>query len=67
MWKHAFLVGNAFTQLPTEQAHEAHIIKTAHRLEELNSWVSQGLDPWHGIQPTLWYEPQLLIILKAFV
>ena len=59
MWKHAFLVGNAFTQLPQEHAHEAHIVKTANRLEELNAWVSQGLDPWNCLQPTIWYEPEI--------
>ena len=59
MWKHAFLFNNCFTQLPTEQAHEAHIIKTAQRLEELNTWVSQGLEPWEGLQPHLWYHPEI--------
>ena len=37
------------TSLPSclqTQAHEQHIIKTAQRIEELNSWVSQDLDPW---------------------
>ena len=36
MWKHAV------PSIPLEEAHEQHIIKTAQRLEELNSWVSQG-------------------------
>ena len=59
MWKHALLFNNDFTQLPLEQAHEAHIVKTAQRLEELNAWVSQGLEPWEGLQPILWYNPDL--------
>ena len=59
MWKHVFLVDNRFTSLPIEHAHEAHIIKTAQRLEELNAWISQGLEPWQCLQPIIWYEPQL--------
>lgn len=58
MWKHVFLVDNCFTALPKEQAHEAHIIKTAQRLEELNAWVSQGLEPWQCLRPLLWYDPE---------
>ena len=45
MWKHALLCSNEI-HLPKNQAEEQHIIKTAQRLEELNSWVSQGLEPW---------------------
>jgi hypothetical protein len=37
MWKHALLYQNELT-LPVNEAHEQHIIKTAQRLEELNSW-----------------------------
>lgn len=56
MWKHAVLhLGELF--IPNEHAHEAHIIKTAQRLEELNSWVSQGLDPWECFQISAWYFP----------
>ena len=56
MWKHAVLYqGELF--IPQEQAHEAHIIKTAQRLEELNSWVSQGLEPWECFQTHAWYYP----------
>ena len=51
MWKHAFLYNNCFTALPSEQAHESHIIKTASRLEELNAWVSNSLDPWDCLRP----------------
>ena len=42
MWKHALLNQNN-AALPECEAHEQHIIKTAQRLEELNSWVSQDL------------------------
>ena len=59
MWKHALLGNNEFKSLPTEIAHEAHIIKTAQRLEELNAWVSQGLDPWEYLRPINWYDPEL--------
>ena len=54
MWKHAL----CFDHIPECHAHEAHIIKTAHRLEELNAWVSQGLEPWQCLMPTLWYNPK---------
>ncbi len=57
MWKHAFLCNNKFTELPKEQAHEQHIIKTAQRLEELNVWVSQDLEPWQCLTPKCWYDP----------
>ena len=56
MWKHAVLHQNVLT-LPTYQAEEQHIIKTAQRLEELNSWVSQGLEPWECFIPYAWYLP----------
>ncbi len=56
MWKHALLSNNAAI-LPTSEAHEQHIIKTAQRLEELNSWVSQDLEPWNFLVPSLWYSP----------
>ena len=56
MWKHAVLHQNVLT-LPTDQAEEQHIIKTAQRLEELNSWVSQGLEPWECFIPYAWYVP----------
>ena len=59
MWKHALLCNNEFMSLPKEAAHEAHIIKTAQRIEELNSWVSQGLDPWECLRPINWYMPTL--------
>jgi len=57
MWKHALLANNEHTSLPKDQAHEAHILKTALRIEELNSWVSQGLDPWECLRPVRWYDP----------
>ena len=57
MWKHALLANNEFASLPLELAHEAHIIKTAQRLEELNAWVSQDLNPWECLRPIKWYSP----------
>ena len=57
MWKHALLSQNKFTALPQTQAHEQHIIKTAQRLEELNTWVSQDLEPWECLMPISWYDP----------
>ena len=56
MWKHALLYSNE-TFLPETVAQEQHIIKTAQRLEELNSWVSQGLEPWECLQPVAWFYP----------
>ena len=58
MWKHALLHNNELVCLPEEHAHEAHIVKTAQRVEELNSWVSQDLDPWEFLKPILWYCPK---------
>ena len=58
MWKHALLNQNK-AALPECEAHEQHIIKTAQRLEELNSWVSQDLEPWNFLVPCLWYVPSL--------
>lgn len=57
MWKHALLQNNEFVCLPEEHAHEAHIVKTAQRVEELNSWISQDLDPWEFLKPIMWYVP----------
>ena len=59
MWKHAFHNAKGFTALPIEEAHEAHIIKTAQRLEELNLWVSRHLELWNCLRPTRWYDPEL--------
>ena len=56
MWKHALLSSNC-ASMPLCEAHEQHIIKTAQRLEELNSWVSQDLEPWNFLVPSLWYAP----------
>ena len=56
MWKHA-LLDNNIPNLPIAEAHEQHIIKTAQRLEELNSWVSQGLEPWECFSIKAWYQP----------
>lgn len=56
MWKHA-LLHQGHAMVPTNEAVENHIIKTAQRLEELNSWVSQGLNPWECFVPLAWYVP----------
>ena len=55
MWKHALQDSSGTVHIPTDLAHEAHIIKTAQRIEELNSWVSQTLEPWDCLLPKLWY------------
>ena len=57
MWKHALTQQNGEMAMPQEEAHESHIIKTAQRLEELNCWVSQDLEPWDCLQPYYWYDP----------
>ena len=57
MWKHALLHRNE-CKLPVSEAHEVHIVKTAQRLEELNSWVSSDLDAWECFVPTAWYLPE---------
>ena len=57
MWKHALLYQNEHN-LPQSEAHEQHIIKTAQRLEELNSWVSSDLEAWECLMPTAWYVPE---------
>ena len=57
MWKHVFTFENTFTSLPISEEHETNIIKTAHRIEELNVWVSQSLEPWECLKPYLWYNP----------
>ena len=57
MWKHALTIKDGITYLPKQQSVEQHIIKTAQRLEELNSWVSQDLEPWQGFSPYAWYSP----------
>ena len=56
MWKHALLYQNELS-MPASPAEEQHIIKTAQRLEELNSWVSQGLEPWECFVIKGWYVP----------
>lgn len=57
MWQDALKDALHRVHIPRMLAHEAHIIKTAQRLEELNSWVSQSLEPWECITPKLWYIP----------
>ena len=58
MWKHALLYQNEVS-IPADQAVEMHIIKTAQRLEELNSWVSQSMEPWDCLMPHAWYLPSV--------
>jgi len=58
MWKNALINTNDKLSVPIQQAHESHIIKTAQRIEELNTWVSNLLEPWDCIKPTLWYSPE---------
>ena len=57
MWKHALLCRDNYANLPQNESHEQHIIKTAQRLEELNSWCSQELEPWQCFLPYAWYSP----------
>ena len=57
MWKHALRQSTGALALPEQLSIEQHIIKTAQRLEELNSWVSQDLEPWQGFNPYAWYSP----------
>ncbi len=57
MWKHALLSTSNQACMPTCTAHEIHIQKTAQRLEELNSWVSQDIEPWECFIPYAWYSP----------
>ena len=58
MWKHALLYNNELN-IPTDQAVEAHIVKTAQRLEELNSWISNDSEPWECFVPIAWYVPNV--------
>jgi hypothetical protein len=56
MWKHALVNRKNKVNIPAELSHETHIIKTAQRIEELNSWVSHQLEPWECLVPTFWYS-----------
>lgn len=56
-WKQALLSYGNVPQMPRHESQENHIIKTAQRLEELNSWVSQDLEPWQSFIPYAWYSP----------
>ena len=55
MWKHALLSFNSIS-IPKNQAVEAHIVKTAQRLEELNKWLSIDLDPWDCFHIHAWLQ-----------
>ena len=57
MWKHALLCSDNEANIPECESQEQHIIKTAQRLEELNSWVSKELEPWQCFIPYAWYSP----------
>ena len=57
MWKHALLCSENVANMPRIECHEQHILKTAQRLEELNSWVSHGLEPWECFNVRAWYQP----------
>ena len=59
MWKHAFLYHNEIKFLPKTQAEESHIIKTAQRLEELNTWVSHQMEPRESLYPYHWFDPSV--------
>jgi len=62
MWKDALTQADGYVIQPLEEAHESHIMKTAQRLEELNCWVSQELEPWDCLKPLYWYDPKSLDI-----
>ena len=59
MWKDALCTNNSKGHIPKTEAHEQHIIKTAQRLEELNTWVSTTLEPWEAFKPLSWYNYDL--------
>ena len=66
MWKDALLESQGRLHLLSDPAHEAHIVKTAARMEELNAWLAQGLcgqgngfEPWDCIEILRWYEPSV--------
>lgn len=52
-WRDACLVP------PRCLAHEAHIEKTAQRLEELNSWIRADYEPWESLKAINWYDPSV--------
>ena len=58
MWKHALLYNNE-VNVPESEAVEAHIVKTAQRLEELNSWIPDCNEPWECFVPIAWYVPRV--------
>ena len=57
MWKHALLCRDNVAYVPELESQEQHIIKTAQRLEELNSWVSVDSEAWECLMPVAWYLP----------
>ena len=57
-WRDA-LACEGVVHIPQDLAHEQHIIKTAQRVEELNSWCSQSMELWHCIKPLAWFKPDV--------
>jgi len=59
-WKDAlYCKATNKTYIPTELAHEQHIIKTAQRMEELNTWTSINMELWECIKPVSWFNPTM--------
>jgi hypothetical protein len=56
MWKHALMDEGVVTE-PLELSHEAHIIKTAGRLEALAAWADHGDPDPEGFVIDSWYDP----------
>ena len=58
MWKHALLYEGVM-YIPRQSAIEAHIVKTAQRLEELSRWLWEygSVDDGHVLSPVQWYDP----------
>ena len=59
-WSHALRSKqNDSVFIPSVLAHEQHIIKTAHRLEELNTWLMLPNFELHEcLVPDHWYNPE---------
>ena len=56
MWKHALMEDGVVFE-PLELSHEAHIIKTAGRLEALAAWADHGDADPEGFVIDSWYDP----------
>ena len=55
MWKHA-VMDEGVIYTPLELSHEAHIIKTAGRLEALAAWADHGDSDPEGFVIDTWYN-----------